>query len=567
MKFKFRSHDHIGAADAESDQAFLRECFIDTGDIDLLLDSNDHRRIVLGRTGSGKTALLAQLSERTARVINVKPESLALAYISNSTILQFVNELGVNLDTFFKLLWRHIFTVEVIKAHFHLDSAEAKEGLIEWLKTQFSDKRRQHEKALAYLEKWGSKFWEQTDYRIEELTTKLENELNASISSVLPPAKIALGGAQTLSQEEKGKIVERARYVVNQVQIQELTYVLELLDSILDDPQKCYYIVIDRLDENWVEEGLRYLLIRALIETVRDFRRVRHAKIVIALRYDLLDRVLRFSKGAGFQGEKYESLFMDLSWSKEQLVKLLDARMNKLVRQFYTKTPVSHSDLLPKLVDKIPAMDYILARTLMRPRDVIMFLNACIRQAQGNPVITPQMLKETEGDYSRQRLASLVDEWSADFPYLSLLLAMLKGRSCQFPLDSFSDVECIELAIRLLEEDIADSELSDAVTQVEKNPQCTDALRRRVAAILYTVGVAGIKLETFESITWSTTGRRSISASEIAPSARVAIHPCFWRSLGIRPEGTLRIAPVMLSRDLPPSRNSSVSSDYHRPSR
>ena len=290
MKYRFRSHDHIGAADAESDQAFLRDCFINTGEIDLLLDCNDHRRIILGRTGSGKTALLTQVAERTNGIINIKPESLALAYISNSTILQFVNELGVNLDTFFRLLWRHVFTVEIIKAHFRLDSAAAKEGLMDWLRSQFSDKRRQHEKALAYLEKWGSKFWEQTDYRIEELTTKLENDLKASISSVLPATKITIGGAQALSQEERGTVVERAKYVVNQVQIQELTYVLELLDSILDDPQKRYYIVIDRLDENWVEEGLRYLLIRALIETVRDFRRVRQAKILIAIRHDLLDR-------------------------------------------------------------------------------------------------------------------------------------------------------------------------------------------------------------------------------------------------------------------------------------
>src|SRR4051812_29072331 len=202
MKFKFRSNDHIGAADAESDQAFLRECFIDTGHIDLLLDCNDHRRIVLGRTGSGKTALLGQLPERTARVINIKPESLALAYISNSTILQFVSNLGVNLDTFFKLLWRHVFTVEVIKAHFHLDSSNAKEGLIEWLRGAFSDKKKQHEKALAYLEKWGSTFWEQTDYRIEELTTKLETDLKASITSEIPATKINLSGGQLLSQEE-----------------------------------------------------------------------------------------------------------------------------------------------------------------------------------------------------------------------------------------------------------------------------------------------------------------------------------------------------------------------------
>ncbi len=530
MKFRFRSHDHIGAADAESDQAFLRECFIDNGDIDLLLDCNDHRRIILGRTGAGKTALLTHLSERTNRVITIKPESLALAYISNSTILQFVNELGVNLDTFFKLLWRHVFTVEVIKAHFHLDSAAAKEGFVEWLKNQFSDKRRQHEKALSYLEKWGSRFWEQTDYRIEELTTKLENELRTSISTVLPPTKIVLGGAQALSQEEKGKVVERAKYVVNQVQIQELTYVLELLDSILDDPQKRYYIVIDRLDENWIEEELRYLLIRALIETVRDFCRVRQAKIIVALRYDLLDRVLRLSRGAGFQEEKYESLYVDLSWNKEQLTKLLDKRIDKLVRQQYSSSPVTHADVLPKLVNKVPAIDYMLARTLMRPRDVIMFFNTCIKQAPGNAQITPQMLKEAEGEYSRQRLRSLADEWSADFPYLMSIFDVLKGRTAQFPIKSISDDDCVELAIRLMDQSIVDEELHGAINQVERNPASTDNLRRCVVALLYRVGVVGLKLERFESVEWSTSGRRSVSISEIAPGVRVSIHPCFWRS-------------------------------------
>lgn len=536
MKYRFRSHDHIGAADAESDQSFLRDCFVDTGEIDLLLDCGDHRRIVLGRTGAGKTALLTHVAEKANGVMNIKPESLALAYISNSTILQFVNDLGVNLDIFFKLLWRHIFTVEVIKAHFHLDGAAAKDGFVDWLKNQFSDKRKQHEKALAYLEKWGSKFWEQTDYRIEELTTKLENELKASISSVLPATKMTLGGAQSLSQEERGQVVERAKYVVNQVQIQELTYVLELLDSILDDPQKRYYILIDRLDENWVEEGLRYLLVRALIETVRDFRRVRQAKIIVALRYDLLDRVLRLSRDAGFQEEKYESLYVDLRWSKEQLTKLLDKRIDKLVRQQYTSAPVTHSDILPRLVNKVPAIDYLLKRTLMRPRDVIMFFNACIKRAEGNPQITPQMIKDAEGEYSRQRLRSLADEWSADYPYLMTIFDILKGRPAQFCIECLTDDECFELAIRLMDEVIGDEDMRSSIREIEDNPANTDGLRRSIVSLLYRVGVVGLKLERFEGVAWSTSGRRSVSISEIGRGVKVSIHPCFWRSLGINPE-------------------------------
>jgi hypothetical protein len=535
-KFRFRSHDHIGAADAESDQAFLRECFIDNGDIDLLLDCSDHRRIVIGRTGAGKTALLAQLSERTSRVIDVRPESLALAYISNSTILQFVHSLGVNLDTFFKLLWRHVFTVEVIKAHFNLDSSAAKDGFVDWIKNHFNEKRRQHEKALAYLENWGSKFWEQTDYRIEELTTKLENDLKASIGATFPNIKIGIDGAHKLTQEEKGQIVERAKYVVNQVQIQELSYVLELLDSILDDPQKRYYIVIDRLDENWVDETLRYLLIRALIETVRDFCKVRHAKIIIALRYDLLDRVLRLARGPGFQEEKYESLYLDLSWTEAQLKSLLDARIDRLVRQQYTSQKVTHEDLLPRVVNKKPALDYFLERTLMRPRDVVMFFNACIRQAHNTPQITPQMLKEAEGEYSRQRLRSLADEWIADYPYLMMVLGTLKGKPSSFKLNVISDEECVSLAIRLMDNPIKDEQLSSALIEMEKNLDSTEGLRRWIASVLYRVGVTGLKLETFESVVWSTSGRRSISLAEIAPTARLTVHSCFWRSLGINPE-------------------------------
>jgi hypothetical protein len=535
-KFRFRSHDHIGAADAESDQAFLRDCFIDTGDVEMLLDCNDHRRIVIGRTGAGKTALLSQLSERTNRVIDVKPESLSLAYISNSTILQFVHSLGVDLDIFFKLLWRHVFTVEAIKAHFNLDSYNAKESFLERIKAHFSEKRKQHEKALAYLERWGSKFWEQTDYRIEELTTKLENDLKASIGSALPHLKIGVDAARTLTQEEKGKVIERAKYVVNQVQIQELSYVLELLDSLLDDPQKRYYILIDRLDENWVEEKLRYLLIRALIETVRDFCKVRHAKIIIALRYDLLDRVLRLSRGPGFQEEKYESLYLDLNWTRDQLTALLDSRIDRLVRQQYTTQVATHKDLLPATINKIPVLDYFLERTLMRPRDLVLFFNACIRQAHNTPQITPRMLKDAEGEYSRLRLRSLADEWIADYPYLLTITQILKGKPSSFPLVALTNDECIALAFKLFEEDNQEEDLRTALSDLQQDLNSADSFRQWVVAVLYRVGIIGLKLETFEAVAWSTSGRRSISFSEIGQNAKVAVHPCFWRSLGINPQ-------------------------------
>ena len=109
-KFKFRRHASVGAAAAEEDNQFLSECFHDTGDLNILKDCQDPRRIAVGRTGIGKTALLRKFEEENDAIVIV-PESLSFNYLANSTILQFFLEAGVKLDLFFKLLWRHLFTI------------------------------------------------------------------------------------------------------------------------------------------------------------------------------------------------------------------------------------------------------------------------------------------------------------------------------------------------------------------------------------------------------------------------------------------------------------------------
>jgi hypothetical protein len=112
-RFTFRKHASIGAAAAEEDAKFLTECFIDNGDVEPLIDCSDRRRIVLGRTGAGKSALLRKLIDETNAIV-INPETLSFNYLTNSTVLQFFLEAGVKLDLFFKLLWRHVFTVELL---------------------------------------------------------------------------------------------------------------------------------------------------------------------------------------------------------------------------------------------------------------------------------------------------------------------------------------------------------------------------------------------------------------------------------------------------------------------
>src|SRR5580698_2652425 len=160
----FRKQDNVGANDAEEDGQFLTECFVDTGDLELLRDCERPERIVLGRTGAGKTALLLKLLAAEQRSIELKPESLALTFISNSTILRFFEELGVNLEVFYKLIWRHAFCVELLRMRFGMTPGQDRVSFIERVKAFF--KGGQYQSAISYLEKWGDRFWRSEERRV-----------------------------------------------------------------------------------------------------------------------------------------------------------------------------------------------------------------------------------------------------------------------------------------------------------------------------------------------------------------------------------------------------------------
>ena len=494
-KFRFRQLDTIGVAAAEEDFDFLKDCFVDTGHLRVLSDCADPRSIVVGRTGSGKTALLKRLSESEERVIDIRPESLALSYISNSTILNFFDRLGVKLDIFFKLLWRHVFTVELIKFHFRISDESSKNSFFQQIRNLFLDDK--DKKALQYLENWGSQFWQETEYRIKEVTTKLEEDLKGSIKPRFPSIRFGFSATNKLVASEKAQIIERAQRVVNSVQIRQLSDIIDLTDKVLSDRQKHYFIVLDNLDENWIEDKLRYRLIRALIETVKDFRRIRNSKIAIALRLDLIERVFKLTRDTGFQEEKYESLYLPINWTESTLAQMLDSRIDHLIKRRFTKTVVTHKDLLPAKIDGKPPMKYLLARTMMRPRDVIIFLNFCIEKAVTKPKINLQILREAEGIYSRNRLRSLADEWISDYPNLLYFTRILKSRRAAFPAAEIGQ-EIIENVCFKFCIDHQDSERDDTFSQAASSlidaSSDVQAFRRTVLQGFYLTGFNRAKI-------------------------------------------------------------------------
>jgi hypothetical protein len=536
VNFRFRRNDSIGTADAESDDKYISDCFVETGDLDALLDFASPKRIIVGRTGSGKSALVRKLKEVEENVIELPPQNLSLAYIANSDILKFFEAAGVNLDLFYQLLWKHVLAVELLKNKYKIKNEDQKRSFLSNLFSSIN-KDRSKEQAINYLREWGEKFWEETEYRVKELTTKVESDLKASLGSTLSDVKLDFAAGKKLSEEQKQEVIQHGRKVVNQIQIKALADVIRVLsEDIFNDPQKRYFITIDGLDEHWVEDSLRYKLIRALIETVRSFQKIKYVKVVISLRVDLLGRVITATRDSGFQEEKYESLYLKLKWSKSQIEDLLDLRIAKLVRERYTSRSVKLRELFPAKVGKTQFLDYLVERTFYRPRDAILFVNACLEHAEGRNSVTAQCVSDAEGEYSSKRLVSLQEEWGATFPNLTKYTYMLLRKPASFKFNLISKDVLQDLLFSEFEDELESADpVVRAISDLVVNGKGTAHSAAQVLfEIFYLVGLIGIKPDSTSGTYWSFHNAEGPSSGAIKPSSTAYVHPTFWRTFGTR---------------------------------
>lgn len=537
--FVFKKTDRIGAAAAENDE-YLNDCFVDTGITDILKNPGDSRAILIGRTGAGKSAIISQLTKDCENVILINPHDLALTYISNSNVIEFFSELGINLSPFFKFLWKHVFVVEMLKRHFNIQTKDECDGFMVDILNRYRGK--QQETAWNYLKSWGDSFWQQTDFRVKEITNTLEKKfsLNAE-GTLIKDIRLNAESAKTLSQEQKQEVINIGQRVVSGDQIRNLEAIMRVLNDLLaQNRQKTYHIVIDRLDEDWIDSPLRLRLIRALIENSRDFCNSENIKVIIALRTDLVQRVYRFTRDAGFQEEKYKSFHMNLNWSKRDMVELLDRRINAMVKRRYTSKDVAHVDVLTRDVDDSEEvssdsmLEYMIHRTLYRPRDLISFFNTCISQSDGKATISFSTIISAEESYSRERLKALCDEWRGTYPQLNLISQkLLRSRPAHFKQSLILRTELEALSYDIVSKYDGNDQPDDYKIACEFNDGNINIIRSKYVCVLYVSGLIGLQRDLESVPSFGFNCDDPLVEEDMSSYPWVVIHPAFRRHLSV----------------------------------
>ncbi len=319
MHIILKENSNIGNLDAENDDSFLKENFICTSEYEELKDFSNNKMILLGRTGSGKTALVKKIEEDSDSYIIIQPSKFALEYITNVPVVAKLKSEGVNLEVFYKFLWLHEIISKIILKHLD-EKGHSEHALIHFFTELIPKSKTKDLKQMQdYLEKYDGR-WFQDDFT-GQYTSELEHRFK--IEGKIPFLSGA-GGTGSLSQKEKTELELATTKYVNDDQIKNLNLIVNCLKVFFErNSQKKVVVVIDDLDQDWIDEDSKYKLIDSLLTSIRSFLDVKNLKIVIALRADLLYKTFTETKK---QNEKYDSYTIKLDWNREKIKELLNKR-------------------------------------------------------------------------------------------------------------------------------------------------------------------------------------------------------------------------------------------------
>lgn len=374
----------------------------------------------------------SQRLESTHRdhVIRITPEDLSPPYIADLQVVRFLDGLDVHLDLFFYALWKHVLLVEILRHRYKVVSQVEKQNFFSGLLDRV---RRDPGKraALEYLNDFQDRFWCQTDERVREITERFEEKINAEaggkLGNDLLGASASMGEETASSTEARRELADRFQRVVNQTQLGRLNKMLTVLDEdVLDSAQHYTYVVIDDLDRDWVDERLAKQLIRCLFRTVLDLKRVEHLKVLVALRTNIFED-LDFGLSGG-QEEKFRSLILKMRWTPGDLVALLDERTRVAANLAEVGQMEGVADVLPRAnKSRGNPVDFLIERTLLRPRDAIAFVNETLRLSAGKTRLSWEDLASAELPYSENRLLALRDEWKRTYPDIDRVVGLFAG--------------------------------------------------------------------------------------------------------------------------------------------
>jgi hypothetical protein len=391
----------LGSHVAEDEVDDLVDYFVDTRPYVDVLDGGT--RLLVGRKGTGKTAILIRAAEQLAQdarnvVCTIKPPGYEIDGLLR--LLRNYREKDAK-SYLIESIWKFLLYSELAKAA--VDAIRQRHVVL----TPGSPEAQ----LVEFVEREGELLSGEFAVRLERAVDDL---LPVDVDTGVATGRVAISEA------------------LHETLIRDLR---KLLVAALADRHRVA-ILVDNLDKSWERDSdipalTQFLLglLAAMRPLAADFRPARGARqpvnvsLAAFLRSDIFWHLTRQTR------EPDKLTVSKLDWSDpELLIRVLEER-------YAAVQGVSGDTLWTKLfrtdVDGRPAKEWLLAVILPRPRDLVFLANAAITNAvnRDHAFVQASDLRDARSEYSSYAIDSVLVEGEQDFPWLETAIYEFAGAS------------------------------------------------------------------------------------------------------------------------------------------
>lgn len=470
----------LGDIRAEHDAKMLEASFWPTTDYKSLLESHD-RCIVVGRRGTGKSALVYMLSKHW----HSKPKTHTLTItpieeqiIGLRDIASLFGENYLHIKAGAKLAWRYAIYMEVlseISTHHKLQS------------------NLTCPTALKHLALWGAK------------RQNISGKIRKKLLSILD---------ETKDQTPARRISE----------LSDAFELDDLEDAILESLNKNkfqFVIFADRLDEGYTPDDLGVAIVDGFIQSIIDIKQNLKDKVIaFAFVRDNIHRAI--SKMDPDFTRNIEGQVLRLHWDEYNLFNLVCNRIRSAFNSKIENNTRLWNAYTANTLQSNTGFRETLKLTLYRPRDILVLLNDAFLRAyiQGREKIITDDINATANTISQNRLNDLLKEYETVFPALDVFTSLFSNKNPDYQV-----IEAAKIITKALTSPSLESKVKQQDVLLLDGPI-------QVIQRLYSIGFLGLYNSQSSSYVFCHDGKEP--EKDFSDGSKILIHPCYWLALSIQ---------------------------------
>jgi Cdc6-like AAA superfamily ATPase len=461
-----------GDDSAERDDHLL-SYFVDTENYKRLTKKD--KFIVVGRKGSGKSALRKKLadwfsSEANTHVINISPRYSSIRNILNEKSLSQ----GFGEEIFFQHSWLRQIMLDSLCHIGHSAKGAYTSNSLEFARN------------------------------ISKELNRTSKDIVENISDILCRIKVKAGNLGELG-------LQLEKELRNVADVDSLEHHM----STLSKEGAKFVVMIDDLDLGWDNSKISNNLLLGLLSATSYIKAMsENIHLLIFMREDVYSILMEKTQ----HSDKYRNIEM-IRWDKEGLISLIEERIRFNFKK-HNEDAGNHpfSKVFPETVGTHNTNNWLVERTLSRPRELIQLSRFYTEAIVGNEP-SDDILKSCETTYSSWKLDDLCTEYSNQYPGLSDIFSYWKTKFFRYKYH-LKNEDAHEMIFQLFDEVTINYEWF--------NELANTANFNGLLSILYEIGFIG------DFVLGGQGGSRtfySYSDRHEPKFEEVQIHPCFRRAV------------------------------------